>query len=313
MINYSITMKKYAIILLSLLIGNSLLAQDKTVKDLQSEAGRTLTKDPNDTIAKTWKTGGLFTLNVAQGTLSNWIGGGDKFNLSVLGFLNLYAFYKQGRHIWDNNLDLGYGFTKTTSLGQRKVDDRIDLYSKYGYEIAPKWYLSALLNFRTQFAKGYTYSKDSLDRDVKTLSSASFAPAYLLLSLGIDYRPVDYFSVFISPITERLVFVTNDSLSAVGSYGVDPGKKVKSEIGAFLSAKFNKEVAKNIVYTSRLDLFSNYQRNPQNVDLYFTNVLALKVNRFISANITLDLLYDDDAIKKLQVRELFGAGFSAKF
>jgi len=306
-------MKKTTFILGFIAVSFFASAQDKTVKDLQSDAGKSLTKDPNDTIPKVWKTGGIFTLNVAQGTLSNWVGGGDKFTLSVLGFLNLYAFYKEGRHVWDNNLDLGYGFTKTTSLGERKADDRIDLYSKYGYEIAPKWYLSGLLNFRTQFAKGYRYSKDSLDRDVKTLSSASFAPAYLLLSVGIDYRPVDYFSVFISPLTERLLFVTNDSLSSVGAYGVDPGKKVKSEIGAFLSAKFNKEVAKNIVYTSRLDLFSNYERNPQNVDLYFTNVLAMKVNRFISANIALDLLYDDDAIKKLQVRELFGAGFSAKF
>jgi len=306
-------MKKTTFILGFIAVSFFASAQDKTVKDLQSDAGKTLTKDPNDTIPKVWKTGGIFTLNVAQGTLSNWVGGGDKFTLSVLGFLNLYAFYKEGRHVWDNNLDLGYGFTKTTSLGERKADDRIDLYSKYGYEIAPKWYLSGLLNFRTQFAKGYRYSKDSLNRDVKTLSSASFAPAYLLLSVGIDYRPVDYFSVFISPLTERLLFVTNDSLSSVGAYGVDPGKKVKSEIGAFLSAKFNKEVAKNIVYTSRLDLFSNYKRNPQNVDLYFTNVLAMKVNRFISANIALDLLYDDDAIKKLQVRELFGAGFSAKF
>jgi len=306
-------MKKTTFILGFIAVSFFASAQDKTVKDLQSDAGKSLTKDPNDTIPKVWKTGGIFTLNVAQGTLSNWVGGGDKFTLSVLGFLNLYAFYKEGRHVWDNNLDLGYGFTKTTSLGERKADDRIDLYSKYGYEIAPKWYLSGLLNFRTQFAKGYRYSKDSLNRDVKTLSSASFAPAYLLLSVGIDYRPVDYFSVFISPLTERLLFVTNDSLSSVGAYGVDPGKKVKSEIGAFLSAKFNKEIAKNIVYTSRLDLFSNYKRNPQNVDLYFTNVLAMKVNRFISANITLDLLYDDDAIKKLQVRELFGAGFSAKF
>jgi len=306
-------MKKTTFILGFIAVSFFASAQDKTVKDLQSDAGKSLTKDPNDTIPKVWKTGGIFTLNVAQGTLSNWVGGGDKFTLSVLGFLNLYAFYKEGRHVWDNNLDLGYGFTKTTSLGERKADDRIDLYSKYGYEIAPKWYLSGLLNFRTQFAKGYRYSKDSLDRDVKTLSSASFAPAYLLLSVGIDYRPVDYFSVFISPLTERLLFVTNDSLSSVGAYGVDPGKKVKSEIGAFLSAKFNKEIAKNIVYTSRLDLFSNYKRNPQNVDLYFTNVLAMKVNRFISANIALDLLYDDDAIKKLQVRELFGAGFSAKF
>jgi len=289
------------------------VAQDKTVKDLQSQAGKGITKDPADTIPKVWKTGGIFTLNVGQGSLSHWVGGGDKFSLSVISFLNVYAFYKKGKNIWDNNLDLGYGFVKTTSLGERKSDDRIDLLSKYGYEIAPKWYLSTLFNFRTQFANGYTYAKDNLNRDVKTLSSASFAPAYVLLSLGIDYRPVDYFSIFISPITERWVIVSNDSLSAAGAYGVDPGKKSSNELGAFLSAKFNKEIAKNIVYTSRLDLFSNYKRKPQNVDLYFTNVLAMKVNKYISANIALDLLYDDDAIQHLQVRQLLGIGLTAKF
>lgn len=308
-----VSMKRILITMLSVLFVVVVFAQDQTVKDLQSEAGKEIKKDPNDTIPKVWKTGGLFTLNVAQGSLNNWIGGGDKFSFSVISFLNLYAYYKKGKHVWDNNLDLGYGLVKTTSLGQRKSDDRIDLFSKYGYEIAPKWYLSGLFNFRTQFAKGYAYSKDSIGRDVKTLSSASFAPAYALLSVGIDYRPVDYFSVFISPLTQRWVIVTDESLSAIGAFGVEPGKKSRSELGAFLSAKFNKEIAKNIVYTSRLDLFSNYKSKPQNVDLFFTNVLAMKVNKYISANIALDLLYDDDAIGRLQVRQLLGVGFSAKF
>ncbi|MES1220851.1 MAG: DUF3078 domain-containing protein [Bacteroidota bacterium] len=307
-------MKRFIFIFATALIASVVFAQDKTVTDLQAEAaGKTVKKDPNDTIPKTWKTGGLFSLNVAQGTLSNWVGGGDKFSLSLISYLNLYAYYKKGKHAWDNTLDLGYGFVKTTSLGQRKSDDKIDLLSKYGYELAPKWYLSGLFNFRTQFAKGYTYSKDNLDREIRTLSSASFAPAYILLSLGIDFKPTDYFSVFISPITEKWVIVTDDSLSSVGAYGVVPGEKSRNELGAFLSAKFNKEIAKNIVYTSRLDLFSNYKSNPQNVDLYFTNVLAMKVNKLISANITLDLLYDDDAIKHLQVRELLGVGLTAKF
>jgi hypothetical protein len=288
-------------------------AQDQTMKGLQSDAAQTIKKDPNDTIAKIWKTGGLITLNVAQGSLSNWVGGGDKFSFSGVAFLNLYAYYKKGRHMWDNSLNLGYGFVNTTSLGRRKSDDRIDLLSNYGYQIAPKWYVGALFNFRTQFAKGYTYSKDVLGRDSASLVSTSFAPAYALLSLGFTYKPVDYFSIFISPITERWVIVTNDELSAKGAYGVDPGKKVKNELGAFASIQFNKEIAKNIIYTSRLDLFSNYKKNPQNVDLFWTNVLAMKVNKYISANIALDLLYDDDAIQKLQVRQLLGVGLSAKF
>jgi Protein of unknown function (DUF3078) len=288
-------------------------AQDGTVKDLQGAANKTIAKDPKDTTVKTWKKGGLFTFNVAQGSLDNWVGGGDKFSFSAVSFLNLYAFYKKDKHNWDNSLDLGYGFVKTTSLGQRKSDDRIDFLSKYGYAIAKKWNAGVLFNFRSQFANGYAYGKTPAGAEIKTLTSKLFAPAYVLLSLGLDYKPNDNFSVFISPLTERWIIVADDSLSAKGAYGVTPGKKVKNELGAFLSAKFSKEVAKNIVFTSRLDLFSNYKKNPQNMDLFWTNVLAMKVNKFISANISLDLLYDDDAISRLQRRQLLGIGMSAKF
>jgi hypothetical protein len=288
-------------------------AQDQTVQQLKSDASKTIKKDPNDTVSKVWKTGGLFTLNIAQGSLSNWVGGGDKFSLSAVAYLNLYAYYKKDKNAWDNSLDLGYGIVNTTSLGRRKSDDRIDLLSKYGYQVSKKWYASALFNLRTQFANGYSYSKDNLGNDVKTLTSASFAPAYVLLSLGMNYKPVDYFSVFISPLTQRWTIVSNSQLSALGAYGVKPGEKSRSEIGAFLTANFNKEVAKNIIYTSRLDLFSNYKSEPQNVDLYFTNILAMKVNKIISANINVDLVYDDNAIARLQVRQLLGVGLSAKF
>ncbi|HVZ56880.1 MAG TPA: DUF3078 domain-containing protein [Chitinophagaceae bacterium] len=306
-------MKQVMLLTASLLMLAVARPQDPTVKQLQADASRSITKDPNDTLPKIWKTGGLFTLNVAQGTLTNWVGGGDKFSLSAVSFLNLYAYYKKGRHAWDNTLDLGYGIVNTTSLGRRKSDDRIDLLSKYGYQLAPKWYASALFNLRTQFANGYSYSKDSIGRDVKTLTSASFAPAYILLSLGMNFKPVDYFSVFISPLTQRWTIVSNSVLSAEGAYGVIPGERSRSELGAFLTASFSREIAKNMVYTSRLDLFSNYRNDPQNVDLYFTNVLAMKVNKIISANINLDMIYDNNAIARLQVRQLLGVGLSAKF
>jgi Protein of unknown function (DUF3078) len=288
-------------------------AQDGSVKELQGAASKTIAKDPKDTAVKTWKKGGLFTFNVAEGSLDNWVGGGDKFSFSAVSFLNLYAFYKKDKNSWDNSLDLGYGFIKTTSLGQRKSDDRIDFLSKYGYAIAKKWNAGVLFNFRSQFANGYAYGKTPAGAEIKTITSKLFAPAYVLLSLGLDYKPNDNFSVFISPLTERWVIVADDSLSAKGAYGVTPGKKVKNELGAFLSGKFSKEVAKNIVFTSRLDLFSNYKKKPQNIDMFWTNVLTMKVNKFISANISLDLLYDDDAIARLQKRQLLGIGMSAKF
>lgn len=288
-------------------------AQDTTVKQLKEAADKSVDKDSVAAVPGVWRKGGLFTFNLSQGSLSNWQGGGDKSSFSATAFLNLFAFYKEDKHSWDNALDLGYGYISTTSLGTRKSDDRIDLISKYGYALSKHWSAGALFNFRSQFTPGYEYFKGGNSNQLKTKTSNFLAPAYVILSLGANYKPAPYFSVFVSPITQRWIIVNDNYLSALGAYGVTPGKKSRGEFGAFLSADFNREVAKNVLFKSRLDLFSNYKHDPQNVDVYWTNVIAMKVNRFLSANIALDLLYDNDAIARWQVRELLGIGFSATF
>ena len=302
---------KYLFFILILILNLTASAQDNTVKSLQDDSNKKLEEDTAH--KQGWKTGGLFTLNVAQGSLSNWQGGGDKNSFSAVGFLNLFGVLKNGKNLWQNTLDLGYGYINTTSLGSRKSDDRIDLLSKYGYQVASKWYAGALFNFRSQFADGFIYEKDPNGVETKSLTSKFMAPAYVLLSLGFDYKPNSAFSVFLSPLTERWIIVNDDFLSAMGAYGVDPGKKSKNELGAFLSASLNKNVMENVTFKSRFDAFSNYKHNPGNIDIFWTNILALKVNKYLSANIALDFLYDDDAVARLQLRQLLGIGFSAKF
>lgn len=312
------TNMKYVFLLLTL-CSLRLSAQDKTVQGLKSESSRTITKSTADTSKRSWKTGGTFNLNVNQGALSNWAAGGDKFSLSLTSLLNLFAHYKQGRHSWDNVLDLAYGMVNTTSLGQRKSDDRIDFVSKYGCELGNKWYLSGLVNFRSQFTKGYAYPTDS----TKVLTSNFMSPAYVLLSLGMDYKPDETFSLFLSPITARWVIVTNDSLAAAAAYGVDSGKNVKMEIGAYASLNWNKKITPTTNYKTKLDLFSNYRHDPLNIDIFWTNVLTVKVSKLINMNVSVDMIYDNDvpSVKsdgteggaRPQIKQVLGVGFLLKF
>lgn len=309
---------KYVFLLLAL-CSIRLYAQDKTVQELRAESRRAIAKHAQDTSKRTWKTGGSFNLNVNQGALSNWSAGGDKFSLSLTSLLNLFAHYKHGRHSWDNTIDMAYGLVNTTSLGQRKSDDRIDLVSKYGYEMDKKWYLSSLLNFRSQFAEGYAYPTDS----TKVLTSNFMAPAYVVLSLGMDYKPDETFSLFMSPITARWVIVSNDSLAAVAAYGVDSGKHVKMEIGAYASVNWNKLITPTTTYKTKLDLFSNYRHDPFNVDIFWTNVVTVKVSKLINMNISVDMIYDNDVptVKddgtaggaRPQIKQVLGVGFLVKF
>ena len=290
-------------------------AQDPTVQNLKNQSDREIKKDAADTIARVWRKGGIISVNISQGSLSNWAAGGDESSLSQNTLLSLYAFYKRDRHNWDNTLDFNYGIVKTTSLGSRKNDDRLDLLSKYGYSLAPKWNLAALGNFRTQFFKGYTYTDD-----VKTLSSSFLSPAYLLIGAGIDHKPTPNFSIYLSPLTARWTFVQNDSLSAKGAYGVTPGKESRSELGAFLSASYLKVFSPLLSYKGRLDLFSNYKDDPQNVDIYMTNLLSVNFTKVLAATWNVDLIYDDDVrlfgpaknSPALQLKSIVGIGLLVK-
>lgn len=297
-----------------LLCQNS-FAQDQTVKDLQARATKEIKKAAIDS-GKNWKTGGVFNLNIGQGSQSNWSAGGDDFSFSIASNFGYFVFYKKGRYSWDNTIDLNYGLVNTTSQGTRKNDDRIDLLSKVGYELQPKLNLTGLFNFRTQFSKGYEYS----DSGSKELLSNFFAPAYFLLSVGLDYKPADGLSIFVSPVTSRWIIMADDSLSAKGAYGVSPGKRIKNEIGAFASITYLKRLNTAITYNGRLDLFSNYEHNPQNVDIMMNNMFTAKLSRVLSASLGLDLIYDDDV--KLfgknhdspawQLKSLIGVGLSVR-
>ena len=313
-------MRKTSVSILLALIVWTAQSQDKTIKGLQSESSRDITKDPNDTIPKNWKVGGLISATLNQGALSNWSAGGDKSTLSLNSLVSLFAYYSKGKHSWDNTLDLAYGLVNTTSLGMRKSDDRIDFLTKYGYRISKKnWYLSGLFNFRTQFAKGYDYPDDA----PRVLTSDFMAPAYILLSPGLNYKPSDNFSIFLSPITAKWTIVNNDSLASVGAFGVDSGKNIRYEVGAFASITYKKKFSENIAYSGRLDLFSNYKHKPLNIDLYMTNLILFKITKFIAVSFSLDMIYDDD-IKtvnedgsqggpKLQLKETLGVGLVYKF
>lgn len=306
-------MKKYLLIFFLFTFCET-FAQDATVQNLKTEASKTITKDPNDTIPEIWKTGGTIGLNLSQGSLSNWAAGGEDFSIAVNTFINAYAYYKKGKHSWDNNLSFYLGYVKTTSQGTRKNDDRVEYLTKYGYALSPKLNLSGLFDIRTQFFKGYNYP----DNVTKVYTSNFFAPAYLLLSPGFDYHPVKNLSVYLSPITARWVLVKDTSLSTL--YGVAAGEKSDFQFGAYASISYMANLGKAVTYTGKLDLFSNYKRNPQNVDLYMTNLFAAKISKVLAATYSFTLIYDDDVRQfgpnhnapRTQLQSLLGVGLLVK-
>jgi len=298
-----------------------------------TEAEKRLREQKVDTTLG-WKKGGVFAINLAQTSLTNWAAGGQN-SFATNGLLSVFANYKNEKSTWNNSLDIGYGILKQNGLDSRKTDDKFDFLSKYGRQAFDHFYYAALINFKTQMAVGYNFPNPA-DPNESVKISNIMSPGYLIGALGLDYKPNAYFSAFIAPLTGKFTFVTDDDLSAIGAFGVDPGETVNSELGAYLRVIYSKndfksEFLKNVSFTSKIDLFSNYLENPQNIVVNWENLIAMKINKFISASVSTMLIYDDkikvpfdrngnDIIEageavgsKIQFKEILGIGFSYNF
>lgn len=276
-------MKKLYAIALVLLTGTSAFAQDETT--------------PEET--PKWKNKAIMGLNATQASFVNWSAGGRN-NIAALAFFDGSANYLNGKTKWDNSLKLSLGGIKYANSPLQKTDDQIDLQTAYGYGFKKPWYFTVLGGFKSQFMDGFVFPNDS----VRT--SKFLAPGYVNLSLGIEYVPNENFKAFLSPLSGKFTFVRDEVLSNAGAFGVDPaiyddlgnvvtpGKQFRAELGAYLRVVYNKELMKNVVLKSRLELFSNYMDNPQNIDVNAEMIMSFKVNKWFSAALQMNLLYDDD-------------------
>lgn len=261
---------------LGLLLGSSLFAQDK-VED------------------KLWSFKGVTGINTSQTALVNWSAGGSN-TMAINGFLNLSANYKKDKFLWNNNFSTEYGTVYTKDNGWVKSVDKIQFDTKFGYKLTKKWYLSSLVDFKTQYDKGYNKPTD------ENYISKFMAPGYLNVSLGLDYQACQYWSLYISPVNAKMTFVTDDYLSNLGAFGVKKGDKFKFEGGTFVRSTFNKEIMKNVTLISKLELFSAYNNHYGNIDVNWENILSMKINKFLNATVQTNLVYDDD------VKEYDGTG-----
>jgi hypothetical protein len=259
-------------------IGN--IDDAKLKKFKYSEAADTL---------KPWRITGNLNLGLNQAALINWAPGGENLiGISSIGFLK--AVYIKNKLNWTSTIDAGLGMQKNGKKAFRKNDDRLEINSQLNYKASKSWYYSIMMNFRSQFAPGYDYPNDS----TKTLVSKSLSPGFLTLGIGMDFKPVDYFSLFISPVTSKTVFVLDNVNIDETKYGITSGEKVFQNLGAFLNARFNKEVVKNVTINTQVSLFSNYLQDPQNIDINWLTGINMKVNKFLSVALVTELVYDHD-------------------
>ncbi len=264
-----------------------------------------------------WTMAGSAGITGSQMTLTNWAAGGDPSVAADFQF-NYSIDYKKDAGLWQNRLELAYGLNRTESNGPRKTNDKIYFSSSYGQKVSEGLYVSALVKFNTQFAPGYDYAV-KLDEGGYKQTSGFMAPAYFSGGLGLEWNPKAWLSVNASPATWKATVVNVEELQPI--YGLD-GRSTRHEFGGNVKIEAKGTIWGDLSGYTRLNLFSNFLENPQNVDVDWTMRFDLKINKWLSANVNFHMIYDDDinipqpdgsAYPCLQVQEVAGIGLLVKF
>ena len=277
---------------------------------------------PVDTISY-WKTGGNFNFNLQQVSLTNWAAGGES-SIAIGTKFDTFANYEKQGTVFQNRFKIAYGLIRNGDARNRfvKTDDQIILSSKYSQKLTQNVLLTTSLNFQTQMDEGYRNRKISgTDQVERILISNFMAPGYLQASLGISYRDDESLTATLAPFTGRFTFVLDDSLSNAGAYGITPGDMIRPEAGISLTGSYKKEVWENVSLLGNFNLFANYETFPNTV-VNLEAVLRLKVNDYLSSNISSQLIYDDDIVltrndgtkgRDVQIKNVINVGITLGF
>jgi hypothetical protein len=300
-------MKKIVLLVTLLLTINGLFAQTNEKEGL--EKAKKASETVIDSTKLGWKKGGNIVFLFNQSSFNNaWLGGGTSSMAGNLG-LNYDFNYTSKSTIWDNKIILAYGLTKLKDQNTIKTDDRIEINSMFGKRAGGDWYYSCFLNFKTQMDSGF---------DIKTDTKLShfFSPAYLQIGPGMLWKKSDNLKVNIAPATSRMIFVHKHFTEFGPSFGVEKGDTSRFEFGAALNAYYKLDIMTNVSMENILNLYSNYLDKPQNVDVDYQMNLVMKVNKYISTNISFQAIFDKNANPEkpeVQVREVFGLGINYGF
>lgn len=278
-----------------------------------------------------WKTGAGLGLDLSQLLQINPKQGAGQNRLGFGGAFNGFATKTTESSSWESTLLWQFGVQRLGSgiiaqgadeaIPFQKAIDELRINSKYGLRMKPgsKLFWTVNGSFLSQVTPTYQFPDtypgnfitDFVDSGTVPLSKF-LAPGTFQLSVGIDYKPTDNFSVFFSPIASKFIMVLDDVIASRGIHGnpvegeanefgrFDEFQRVDAQLGALAQVQYKRSFLEGKgSYTSNLQLYSNYLRNPQNIDVDWVNAFGYELFKNFNINLLLNVFYDDDVLVQI--------------
>ncbi|MEM6396780.1 MAG: DUF3078 domain-containing protein [Bacteroidota bacterium] len=290
-----------------------------------------LTAQEEEELPEGWTVGAGLGLDFAQLLQINPRQGAGQNRLGFGGALNAFGTFKKDRTLWESTGSwqfalqrLGSGLFAEGSDAripfQKSIDD-FRLNSKYGVQASDKGnlYWAANFSFLSQVTPAFQYAgegapagnfiTDFLDQGIVPLSEF-FSPATITFSLGLDWKPNDNWSIFYSPAGIKMIVVANDDIAVQGVHGnpverdengvVTSFDNTDFQIGSIAQVGYKTSFAgERGAFTSNLQLYSNYLRNPFNIDVDWNNTLNFELIKNLNLTLLLNIFYDDDVLVQI--------------
>lgn len=280
-------------------MGFSQVSEKELLKKTEETVAKIQEEKPNG-----WDKKGTATVLLNQASFNNWLAGGQS---SISGNAGLkYDFnYKSDSWTWDNKLNANYGLTKINGQEIQKTDDRFEFNSLLGKKASGEWYYSFFFNFKTQFDSGFDSG------DVKI--SHFLSPMYTQFGPGMLWKKSDNFKINVAPATSKIIMVHQHFTDLAPAFGVAQGESSRYEFGAAVNAYYKFNLMENVTAENILNLYTNYLEDPYNVDIDYTLNIVMKVNKYLTTNFAFQTIYDDNAYRGFQTRQVIGIGVNYGF
>ena len=242
----------------------------------------------------------------------NWYQGGNS-NVAILGIISGQLNYDNKKSVqWENSGEWHMGFNSVAGESIRPLstnDDVFKINSKLGIKAGGNWFYSGTVDFSTQFFNSYNGINST------TMVTSFLTPVRLNVGVGLDYKYKKIFSVMVSPVSYKYIYVEDSRNVDPHLFGIKTGERVLSEIGSSFNSTFSYPVTKEIQLDSKLNFYTNYQ----SVEVDWEIVCNMIINRFMSTRISINPRYDTSVILapgqsySPQIKQLLSVGFSHRF